>query len=66
MNIASKVSLIQRYRSLDYCISDCSLLKKSAISYSEKWKNELGSVFKNISCSNLQNAYDLIELSTEK
>ncbi|CAL1298112.1 unnamed protein product, partial [Larinioides sclopetarius] len=57
---------INRYTALEFCLVDCQQLKDSAAACAEEWKTELGSILSQISCSNLQNAFDLFELTAAK
>lgn len=65
-DMAEKILHVQRFKPLDFCICDCSSLKNMAVAYSQEFKKELGSVFKDILSLNLQNAYDLINLTSKK
>ncbi|GFT64974.1 dynein heavy chain 2, axonemal [Nephila pilipes] len=64
LEIGKKVLLIPRYKALEFSIVDCQHLKDSAVACSKEWKTELGSILKKISCSNLQNAFDLFEVTS--
>ncbi|GFU64668.1 dynein heavy chain 2, axonemal [Trichonephila clavipes] len=64
LEIGEKVLQIPRYKALEFCIVDCLHLKDSAVARSKEWKNELGSILREITCSNLQNAFDLFETTT--
>ncbi|CAL1298110.1 unnamed protein product, partial [Larinioides sclopetarius] len=63
LEIGKNVLLIPRYTALEFCLVDCQQLKDSAAACAEEWKTELGSILSQISCSNLQNAFDLFELT---
>ena len=65
-DIANKILHVQRFKVLDFCVCDCSNLKNVAVTYSKEFKSELGSVFNDILSLNLQNAYDLIDLTSKK
>ncbi|KAF8783159.1 Dynein heavy chain 2 like protein [Argiope bruennichi] len=64
LEIGKNVLLIPRYTALEFCIVDCQYLKDAAVACAEEWKTELGSILSKIACSNLQNAFDLFELTS--
>ncbi|GFR02732.1 dynein heavy chain 2, axonemal, partial [Trichonephila clavata] len=64
LEIGEKVLQIPRYKALEFCIVDCLHLKDSAVARAKGWKTELGFILREITCSNLQNAFDLFETTT--
>ncbi|KAG8188595.1 hypothetical protein JTE90_005951 [Oedothorax gibbosus] len=66
LDIGEKAKLYSRYKVLEFCIVDCQNLKDSAAACAEEWRTELGLVLRKISSTNLQNAFDLFELTATK
>lgn len=66
MDIAKKIPYIRSLYAVDFCISDCSSFKIQAVQCFEEWKEDIGSVFNTILCQNLQNAYDLVEITSKR